>query len=509
MKNISIGIVNENKLFTIRLKLFLVQEEFKTVKTYHSVSELLEEENSFDLIIMDENIFESSLLKTFPNTIFLLISNDIKDSENFRIFYIEKSFSNSQLKQEIETISLIKNYEKEVNKKNEDLKKALEYINEQENIAANKQLNMIFDNVSFKKMGNYCFDNYYSPKDKLSGDSYIAWHKNEHIYIAIIDAMGKGIGASLTATLTSGIGNYILDKETNLQNILKNFINYIKKLLLDDEALCMIILKMDLKNNEFQIANFGMPPVYIKKDSTIKKIRPNNRPLFKNSKEEIMIDKYKKDFDMMLLISDGFIESQNKEGIPYFANLKQVLPQSNFLRELLRDFKKHVTQDDDTTVYAITKHLNNYKQIYENIFTFSSKKDLDKFIFEIDTHLTLDNVIKQKFYLVFQEIFLNIFEHAYRQDYDKHEIIKNNQKFPDINGKIKVKIYENEEYFNIIINDNGRGFDVSKILKLENKNNFKRYHRRGLLVLLNIVSGLFFEDNGRCVNIYIRKENGN
>jgi len=509
LKNISIGIVDENKLFTIRLKLFLVQEEFKTVKTYHSVSELLEEENSFDLIIMDENIFESSLLKTFPNTIFLLISNDIKDSENFRIFYIEKSFSNSQLKQEIETISLIKNYEKEVNKKNEDLKKALEYINEQENIAANKQLNMIFDNVSFKKMGNYCFDNYYSPKDKLSGDSYIAWHKNEHIYIAIIDAMGKGIGASLTATLTSGIGNYILDKETNLQNILKNFINYIKKLLLDDEALCMIILKMDLKNNEFQIANFGMPPVYIKKDSTIKKIRPNNRPLFKNSKEEIMIDKYKKDFDMMLLISDGFIESQNKEGIPYFANLKQVLPQSNFLRELLRDFKKHVTQDDDTTVYAITKHLNNYKKIYENIFTFSSKKDLDKFIFEIDTHLTLDNVIKQKFYLVFQEIFLNIFEHAYRQDYDKHEIIKNNQKFPDINGKIKVKIYENEEYFNIIINDNGRGFDVSKILKLENKNNFKRYHRRGLLVLLNIVSGLFFEDNGRCVNIYIRKENGN
>jgi len=509
LKNISIAIIDENKFFTIRLKLFLIQEEFKTVKTYHSINELLEEKTNFDLIIMDEEKFKNTFLKTFPNTIFLLISNEIKDSENFRIFYIIKNFSNNMLKQEIEIISLIKNYEKEVNKKNEELKKALEYISEQTDIAATKQLNMIFDNVSFKRIGNYCFDNYYSPKDKLNGDSYIAWQTDNHIFISIIDAMGKGIGASLTATLTSGIGNYILDKESTLENILANLINYIKTVLLDNEALCMLLLKINLKTNEFKIANFGMPPVYIKKGKEIEKIRPNNRPILKNSEEKIIIDTYKKEFDMMLLMSDGLIESLNKEGIPYYVNLKKVIPESDFLREILKDFKQNAIQDDDTTVYAIIKQQNNYEKIYEKSFFFSSKKDLDGIISEIDAKLNEDENTKQKFYLVFQEILLNIFEHAYRKNYDKQEIIQKNQDFSDIKGEIHIKICKNEEYFNIIIKDRGKGFDVTNILKLENKNNFKRFHRRGLLVLLNIVCGLFFEDNGRIVHIFIRRKNGN
>lgn len=509
MKNISIAIVDENKLFTIRLKLFLIQEEFKTVKTYHSINELLEEKINFDLIIMDEEKFEDIFLKTFPNTIFLLISNEIKDSENFRIFYIIKNFSNNMLKQEIEIISLIKNYEKEVNKKNEELKKALEYISEQADIAATKQLNMIFDNVSFKRIGNYCFDNYYSPKDKLSGDSYIAWQTNGYIFISIIDAMGKGIGASLTATLTSGIGNYILDKESTLENILANLINYIKNILLDNEALCMLLLKINLKTNEFKIANFGMPPIYIKKGKEIEKIRSNNRPILKNSKEKIIIDTYKKEFDMMLLMSDGLIESTNEEGIPYYVNFKKILPESDFLREIINDFKKNAIQDDDTTVYAILKQKYNYETLYENSFTFSSKKDLDNIINTIEKYIHTDEITKQKIYLTLQEILLNIYEHAYRTNYDKQKILEKNQDFTQINGKIYIKISQNSKYFNIIIKDDGRGFDVSKILRLENKHNFKRFHRRGLLLILNMVSGLFFEDNGRRVNIYIRKNNGN
>ncbi len=509
MKKLAIAIVDENKLLTIRLKLFLIQEELGSVKTYRSINELLEEKTGFDLTILKEEIFDYSLFEKLPDTIFLLISDEVKNTENSKIFYIDTNFTNAELKQEISIISFLKNYEKEVEEKNNKLKEALAYITNQEEMAANKQLNMIFDNMSFKKIENYYFDNYYSPKDKLSGDSYIAWHIDDKIYIVIIDAMGKGISASLTSTLTSGIGNYILQNNNSLKNFLENYIEYIKKILLDDEALCMTIFKLDLKCNEIEIANFGMPPIYIKKDYEVEKILTNNYPILKSSKREIVIDTYKKDFDMILISSDGLIESANKEGIPYFANLKSILPKTDFLREIIKDFKQNAIQDDDTTVYAIIKQQNNYEIIYEKSFFFSSKKDLDNIIHEIDVKLNEDETTKQKFYLIFQEIFLNIFEHAYRKNYDKQEILQKNQDFSDIKGEIHIKICKNEEYFNIIIKDQGRGFDVTNILKLENRNNFKRFHRRGLLVLLNIVCGLFFEDNGRIVHTFIRRKNGN
>jgi anti-sigma regulatory factor (Ser/Thr protein kinase) len=183
---------------------------------------------------------------------------------------------------------------------------------------------------------------------------------------------------------------------------------------------------------------------------------------------------------------------------------------TNFLRELIKDFKKHAIQDDDTTVFAITKHSKSlYKKIYEETYTFSNVNDLDEIIYTIDADISVDDITRQKFYIVFQEIFLNIFEHAYRENYDKQEIIKNNKKFNNIYGKLHIKLYKNDKYFYIIIKDEGKGFDVSNVLKLENKINFKRYHRRGLLLLLNIVSGLFFENNGRCAHIYIRREDGN
>ena len=516
MKDISIAIITSDNFLRIKTRLLLIQEEFTKIDTFESIEELKEKytQTDYDLIITDEETFESKKFSFVDkNTFFLILTENMEKIPKLtaRRFYFSKHFSSQEFIHEINTISLLKFYEKEMEEKNKKLEEALKYIQTQEEMGAEKQLNMIFDNISFKKIKNYIFDNYYSPKDKLSGDSYIAWHKDGKIFIVIADAMGKGLSASLTSTLTTGIGNYILNNNMNLQKILNNYINYIKKILLEDEILCMLIFKLDLNTNEFQIANFGMPPVYLKKGSGVEKILPNNLPIFKESKEKITIDKYNKNFDMILLTSDGLIESLTKKGIPYYANLKKILPKSNFLREILKDFKKNAVQDDDTTVYAIINQKNQtqYKKIFEYKFTFSSKEDLDKIILKLDNKLKVDELTKQKLYLIFQETFLNIFEHAYRENYNKHEIIENNKDFSKINGQIDIKINKNDQYLNIIIKDNGKGFDVSKILKHENKINFKKYHRRGLLILLNIVDGIFFDDNGRCVHIYLRSNHGN
>jgi len=508
-KNISIAIVDTNKMFTIKLKLFLVQEEFKEVKTFNSLDELYESKREFDVIIISEELFNHSLLKYYPLSIFLVIGDEIKEVENFRVFYLQRDFSENELKQEINTISLIKVYEREMEEKNKKLSEALEYISQQEEMAAKKQLNMIFDNISFHKIKNMLIDSVYTPKDKLSGDSYIALEMKNKIFLIIIDAMGKGISASLTSTLVSGIGNFILSKTDDLQELLHDYIEYVKTILLEKEALCMTLFEIDTDSFDIKVVNYGMPPVYILDGGEVIKIKPNNKPIIKDTATTTNIDTIKADnYDKILIFSDGLIESPIKDSdLPYYFKFIDVFKKHYFLRDLIRDFKHTAIQQDDITVFSINKPPMMDEIVYSKEHIFKTKSDLDDIINGVDSLIKDSEIIKQKIFIILQELLLNVFEHAYRHNYDKQEIIKNEQEFDPIEGWLRLEVRKNKEFYYIIVEDRGKGFDITKILRLENQINFKRFHRRGLMLILNTISGLFFENGGRKVNVYIRREN--
>jgi anti-sigma regulatory factor (Ser/Thr protein kinase) len=401
----------------------------------------------------------------------------------------------------------LKNYEKEMEKKNERLKHALDYIHKQEEIAAIKQINMICDNISYTKLGEYLFDCYFWPKDKLSGDSYLAYRNEDLITFIIIDAMGKGIGASLTSTLISGLGNYIVRKNDKLNEFIDDYVNFIKKSLLPKEALCMVIVQFDLTNDYLYIANFGMPPVYVKNHGLITKIRANNSPIMQTNDCAIKVDVYKDGFDRVLMFSDGLIESPLKNSyVPYFARFRYILKQKHFLRELIRDFKRHATQEDDITMFCINKAPSGFKTIYDREMFFKTKYELDEIIEEIEEILRDKDLSKQKIFLCLQEIFTNVFEHAYREDINKEKI--NPKNLTPVQGWVKITLKQNDEFYYLIIEDNGKGFDVSSTIKIENEIDVDRLYKRGLFMLLNTVSGVFFENNGKKVNIFIRRDDG-
>jgi len=511
VKDLFITIVEQNKYFTIKTKLLLNQEEYTNIKTFNSLNQFEKfiESNTPDIVIIHKNLFKKELLKKLPETIFLIISDEIEITENIQVLYIPENFSDKELMQELHTISLLKRYEKETKEKTKELKQTLKYIQKQESIAASKQLNMIFDNVSFQKLNDVLIDSYFSPKDKLSGDSYVAFKKEDKLYILITDAMGKGIGAAFTSTIISALGNFVLKRALNLEEFITEFISYAKKVLLENEALCLVLFELDLSNSELQIANFGMPPIYLQIDGEIKKVKSNNSAVFKNFSQKIKVDYIKCNFEKIVIFTDGLIESPLKDKeIPYFARFKSTVKESLFLRELLKDFKKHANQDDDVTIFFLTKEQNFPETLFEKEIVFKEKRDLDDIITKIDETINDSSFIKQQIFLTLQEMFLNIMEHAYGK-LDKQSAIENEEEISIKGGWLKVSVMKNDLYYKIVIEDRGKGFDATEVLRSESEIDFKRYHKRGLLMLLNSVSGLFFENNGTKAHIYIRRANAN
>jgi len=503
VKDLKIAIVHENKFFNIRTKLILLQEDYKNVVAYEGFGDF--EIGEYDIVILPIELFKACMLDLYKETIFVILADHVEDSDNLKVFYLNREFSDQELKQLIYTIALLKDYEKQIKKQNKELKKALEYIQEQEEIASVKQLKMIEDEISYSKIDKVVIDSIYMPKDKLSGDSYLAIRKNNKVFIILIDAMDKGIGASLTSTLINGIGNYILHKTDDISVLLDDYVKYIRQSLAKNETLCMLIFEMNLDTYEYKIANFGMPPLYVLKNNKLEKIRANNLPISTYTEIESNVDTYQCECQKMLLLSDGIIESRLKDedGIYYFR-FKDVFEKEFFLRDLIKDFKKHAIQDDDITAISFHKFPTDMKLLYERECYFKDVEDLDRVILEINDLIPESERQKQKIIFALQEILLNIYEHAYR-DIDKQTLIIQGKKLTPIKGWAKITLKENENYYLINIADKGKGCNYTEILKMENKIDLDKFHGRGLVMLSNITSGVFFENNGRVVNIFIRR----
>ncbi|WP_027390374.1 fused response regulator/phosphatase [Chrysiogenes arsenatis] len=155
---------------------------------------------------------------------------------------------------------------------------------------------------------------FYEPRDILSGDIYgVIKADEDHQLFYIIDCMGKGLGASVTATLSAAFINR-LDAVTIsgcLDATVKEYFDYIKNYLLDDELVSFTMICVNARERRLRYASFGMYPLLIKDLSTgkIQEYRSNNPPLmvyyptFKVSAIELP-----QSFSI-LIYSDGLCES--------------------------------------------------------------------------------------------------------------------------------------------------------------------------------------------------------
>lgn len=416
-------------------------------------------------------------------------------------------------------------------KKIKNLENKEKYSQYQEDLAFNKELNLLRNDFYYKmleiKEDSISFvDFLYNPLDTLSGDAYAARKIDKFkTFYLIVDGMGKGLSASFTAILmTSFINNSIdimLEKnDFNLHTLINESLNYIKKILLDEEALSMDYIVINKKNLKIFYAKFSMPVSFMQNSrGEVIRLKSNNPPISKYNNNFKISDYDINQIDKFLFYSDGIVENttmcDKKTYSEFIENdFKNSLTKKEFTDNL---FKKISSQEDDLTIIFISKvSLTKDTCIGQNSFA-SSLKNIDKankwYADILNKACSNKNTIYEAD-LVFNELFMNAYEHGNLgiDLVQKHKLIDEDLYFNKLleyekkcSKKITVKIDKitnDSSYIITQICDEGKGFDTNILADIFRHS--KSFNGRGVFVSRNNSMGIYYNSFGNTV-VYINK----
>ena len=448
------------------------------------------------------------------------------------------SFVKKPLK-EIELIEVVKkaskllianNYLEE--KRNTQLKELEDkhiYNSYQEDLGFAKELNILRNDFYYQMVDSeevLLIDFLYHPLDVMSGDAYCARRIDEHTtFYLMLDGMGKGVSASLSAMIMTSFVNHMVDKmlsidDFDLSILVHETMEYIKPVLLDEEALAIDYIVIDNNDNMLYYAKFAMPSLLMQNSKKeIIKLKSNNPPLCKYQ-PTFNISSYDiSDIQKFLIYTDGIVENEtiykNKSYIDFieddFANA--------FTRE---DFKKSFfekidIQEDDITLIFINK-LGGARTIIADKTFASTLEEVDnanEWYTGIWESIT-DNVkVSYHAGISFTELYMNAYEHGNLgiDSATKNILLDSDTYFDtlldkekDCSKNISVKIYAMEHaqtrYIITHITDEGDGFDTQILSEIFR--NSQTFNGRGVFVSRKNSLGIYYNSKGNSV-LYLNR----
>ena len=243
----------------------------------------------------------------------------------------------------------------------------ISYNDYQENLTYAKEKTIIKNDLGdCKRLLHYHCEVFYQPKDTLSGDSYLIKKlSNDEFFVFIVDGMGKGISASVTAMMSSAFLNYQVEKllkkgSFSLRKMIKELFRFIHPNLLEEEVVSASFIYFNGQKESCEYALFSMPPLlYMKpKENNVHKIRSNNPPITKYSQDFTIGKMPLQEVEKLLVYSDGLNENILKNSEDIYAkyiqdDFKKAIDLKMF--ETLRTEKVEY-QDDDITYLFLTSN---------------------------------------------------------------------------------------------------------------------------------------------------------
>lgn len=447
--------------------------------------------------------------------------------------FVKKPIVNEKVVQSVEKAAklLIANkfLEEQRNKKIMELEKKEIYNSYQEDLGFAKELNILRNDFYYQmnnSNGISLVDFLYKPLDVLSGDAYSARRINEHsTFYLMVDGMGKGLSASLTAMIATSFINHVIDKmlsfdDFDLGVLIHEAIEYIKLILLDEEALAIDFIVIDYEDNMLYYSKFAMPVLIMQNtNNEIIKLKSNNPPLSKwhstfnvSSYDISKISKF-------LIYSDGIVENTTIYEDQLYLNFIEEDFLKSFTKEDFKDsfLEKIDNQEDDITLIYIHKLSSISQEISTRVFE-TTLDDVDvanEWYTDLFSEITDDVKIGYKANLVFTELFMNAYEHGNLgiDTNTKHKLLEDDTYFDELikrekncSKKIEVQVTKitNGSLTYILTNimDEGVGFDT-QILS-ETFRNAATFNGRGVFVSRKNSSGIYYNSKGNCV-LYLNK----
>lgn len=334
--------------------------------------------------------------------------------------------------------------------------------------------------------------------------------------------MGKGISASLTATITTSLLNYIFDEmlkkdKFKFRKWIQRYIDFIKHELLDNEMLSIVFGMFNKKTAKISYAAFGMPAILIKtQKGELIKLKSNNMPISQFT-EDFRVDKFDvKTVQRVLIYTDGLCENR----LPNREFYKNYMYEDFLNSECISDFLKKINtrlethQEDDTAFFFIdTLDFSNVWQEYK---IKGSREEVDMILYEIRQTLQKEKAQPKEsseVILAMSEILLNAVEHGiYGIDkVTKSKLIEDglfDERLDELERTntdkyIKIVFFvrptKQGKLFLAKVTDPGEGFDVCSLRQLVV--NPKSCNGRGIMIIKKLLDRFYYNEKGNSITV--------
>ena len=366
------------------------------------------------------------------------------------------------------------------------------------------------------------FDIAFNPIGILGGDTY-SLRKTEDgkVIFFILDAMGKGISASITAATSASLLNYIFDQmkrqgDFEFERWLKRYIDFVKNELLDNEMLSIFFACYDKNVGSFNYSSFGMPASLMETfDGEIIKLKSNNAPINRYTDEFTIRKIDVKGIKKALFYTDGLCEAILENGKFYRDKMYQDFVKSKNIIGFNKKVKENITKRDDDILYLYIESLE-YGSDFIVRYIKPNMKDINESIYEI-TRYARENGARPKelseLSLALTELMANALEHGvFGIDKNiKNKLIedgefdatltKYEEEYKD--RKIIVKyISKDEEGSKVLlvrIEDGGEGFDTKILRKLVISP--QHFNGRGIMITKKLLDRFYYNEKGNVITI--------
>lgn len=544
LKNIKALLVDDETLTVKALQLYL-NSYIDDIYAFSNPKDAIEfiEENPIDLLISDFWMPEINGIEVikfakerYPDVATILLTVDPNlpgfDVVNSGVDkYLKKPAIGNSLLLAIEDVLnkfLIKKIIIENQKKDLELMKLKEkYSIYQQEEAYRKQLHLIRNDFSLSSCknkfvlgGNYFyFKTSYKPFEILSGDCYSIRDIGEcEAFIFIIDVMGKGVSASVTAITSTvylnHLANTISSKTKDKLNwIIKKFLKFIKPILLEEEIICGIFATMCCKEEKLKFINFCMPPIFYEKENNIEYIIADELPISKRTDNYKIKELDLKKVNKILFTSDGIVESKTMANKPYILNIKNDLLKSYSLQSFMDLVLSSIIRIPDDSTLIFIKKCELSGCFRKEFIINSDSLSIDKFINNLHQKLKklkLRSHLKEIIPVILSELLTNAHEHGNlgitsklkdelikKNRYDEY-ILENEKTTPrKIIIKFAISLTKKELY--IIVEDEGDGFDR----RFSENNTEKFFSGYGMKIVNTYAKDFFYNSKGNAITVIL------
>lgn len=408
-----------------------------------------------------------------------------------------------------------------------------EYRLMQETMGISKELHLLRNDYYYQAMDDAChklINFIYAPRDGLSGDAYsMRRMSNGNIFLLLVDGMGKGLSASLTAMMLTGYVNHRIDqmnrtRQCEMTALLEDSLAFLRSILLPEESVSLSFICIDAKRPIMRYATFAMPAILLLKNEggriQVHKYPSNNPPASCYTKHFRISQLDLNGTIKFLAYSDGLSENSTKEGGIYnkylIEDFQSVLTR-NEMKELFE--QRIVKQEDDVTMIQYVDVGPLLQDCETKRFHFSTERYDEEILPWYEAVLKREGMGDKEINrasMVLTELVLNAYEHGNLgiTSEQKDRLIASGEydeflekRSAECKKRIGISLcrlqFGDYDYMFVMIEDEGKGFDTQLLRDLFFKRN-RRNNGRGVVLSQKNTLGIFYNGVGNRV-VYLLK----